>query len=265
MKLPIYTTTQIQDYLDGGTTKPFLAQVTDGRSIVGTFVVKTFTARDLQQHCYIGAEACSNILASQFNLAVPEAAFIQVSKQSLKALRNSNEPMYNALIKKNPSFCFGTRHLSSPMLSPAYFKNLNDTDIENIYGFDNLVLNNDRKADKPNILMSENSPILIDHERTFCPINMNFIQEGNLLPGCSHNHLLKATLNRRINGKDVRSLFTPFQAYLSQLDTSPIETIKDQLTENGVNTDGMGDWEEYMVYIKKNVCNFVTLLQNSIC
>ena len=88
-----------------------------------------------------------------------------------------DEPQQRQLAATAPGLLFGCRLVEGPYpFSRALpLKKLEAYEMETIYGFDNLILNTDRRPDKPNLLMPDGEEaVLIDHELSLSGIGRAF-------------------------------------------------------------------------------------------
>lgn len=164
--------------MPGGGTRPWAVYVREGiRGKLQPFVVKLFKASHLDQHPHLAAEVFGSVLAEVFELPHPEPALIKFSPAFRATL---DGPQQRQLAEVAPGLLFGCRLVESPF---AYsrslpLKKLEAYEMETIYGFDNLMLNVDRRPDKPNLLIPDQEAILIDHELAFSGIKQTFNNLG---------------------------------------------------------------------------------------
>jgi hypothetical protein len=119
--LPVFNATEISTIkLLGGTTLPLLAVANDGNP----YVLKLFKKKHSNQRCYTGAEAYAHCLAQQFDLNIPEAAFIHIPENLMELIKNKSPEQYADLITRDyKKPCFATRYLGElPTFSPALAK-----------------------------------------------------------------------------------------------------------------------------------------------
>ncbi len=265
MTLPIYTAKEIKEEpLQGGTTIPLLSVVENGN----IYVLKLFGKKDAGQRCYTGAEAYSYYIATQFELNIPEAAFIIIPPELIALYKKTNQRLYELLLKKDYKRpCFASHYLGElPMFSPALAKKYIEVDeIETIYAFDALILNEDRKPVKPNILKTVENYCLIDHDKAFGSTDyaLSELNKGRL---CSYNkyHLFYDILKARAEKEGTDQLFETFRTYFNLLDLNGLNDIKAQLKDFGYETDECETWYNYLYEIRQNVNNFVNSVKNSL-
>lgn len=165
MPLPIYTAFAIEaPAILGGSTQPTIMSVKDGLGkIIGAFVVKVFKWGNIEQYQPTNKEVYCNVLASSFDLETPFGALIHVEQYLIDELK-SNPKYVNFDLR--PGYYFGSKYLPNASLFQANSddKLLDDSSLENIFAFDVLIRNMDRRVNKPNMLILKDSPVLIDHD-----------------------------------------------------------------------------------------------------
>jgi len=264
-KLPLYTAIEIKEKpLEGGTTLPLLSVAENSK----TYVLKLFGIKHANQRCYTGAEVYSNYLAKEFELNTPDAAFISIPENLIKLYKKTNPQLYKLLLQKDYKRpCFATLYLGDlPIFSPALHKKYIDIyDIETIYGFDSLIVNEDRKSIKPNILKNSDSYCLIDHDKAFGGVAYALSEYNNnrLCPFHKY-HLFYKMLNRRAKKNGVEDMFETFRTYLNLLNVGDLEHLNAQLKEFNYNIDECLGWMNYIYEIKQNQTNFINTLKNSV-
>ena len=250
--------------MPGGGTRPWAVYVREGnRDKLQPFVVKLFRASHLDQHPHLAAEVFGSVLAELFDLPHPEPALIEFSPDFRATLA---EPQQQQLAEVAPGPLFGCRLVESPF---AYsrslsLKKLEAYEMETIYGFDNLILNVDRRPDKPNLLMPEDEAIVIDHELAFSGINQAY---NNLLGGrwehIYQRHLFYPYLKARGPVAE-SSAFGTFTEYLRGLNPQRLLPYHQQLAALDCSLPDFGLFFEDLCYQKANAGQFETLLRQTI-
>ena len=147
----------------GGSTRPWAVYVSDSEGKLLRFVVKVFKDEPFQIQPYVMNEVLGTVIAGMFDLSTPKAAFVEFTEDFIQTL----PPQQLEQLGRSPlGVKFGCELLdSSYQYSPSLAKRyLEVYDIESIYAFDNLILNRDRNARKPNLLLHPQQSYLIDHE-----------------------------------------------------------------------------------------------------
>lgn len=262
--LPIYSAVSFNGLLPGGGTRPWAIYAREGgRGKLQPFVVKLFRASHLDQHPHLAAEVFGSVLAEMFDLPRPEPALIEFSPAFRATL---HELQQQQLAEVAPGLLFGCRLVESPF---AYsrtlpLKKLEVYEMETIYGFDNLILNVDRRPDKPNLLMLDEEAILIDHELAFSGIRQAF---SNLLNGrwehLYQRHLFYPYLKAR-GPLANSSAFSTFTDYLRGLNPQRLLPYHHQLSELNCSLPDFDLFFGYLCHQKANAGQFETLLRRTI-
>lgn len=142
--LPQYKAIAIdQEAIQAGSTKPCLMAVKNQNGqIVGNYVVKIFKPSNLEQGRNTNKEVYCNVLAREFDLAVPEAALIYVKKELIDQLNISPRYQNFNLI---PGYYFGSLYIENTLdFSDAVRFKIESWEIENIFAFDVLIRKENR-------------------------------------------------------------------------------------------------------------------------
>lgn len=150
--------------ITGGSTQPCIITVEDEDGvIVGPYVVKLYPAGNNGLHRRTVVEFLCAILASEFELFVPEPAVIEISIELFGELWK--HPAYHKK-ELEPGNYYGCTYLEGGLdfTTPPPQGKINLVDVESVFGFDVLIRNWDRRSNKPNCFFKDNSLYLIDHE-----------------------------------------------------------------------------------------------------
>jgi hypothetical protein len=157
---------QFVRFMESGRTSPALFSCEDesGRTI-GEYVVKL---RATVGEAGLLKEMVASRLAYHFGLVSPEPALIAIERD-LADLVAGMLPTYAAVIKGSIGLNFGTRVLTGvstwpvdKSLAAAMLQGASD-----IFAFDALVQNPDRRYSNPNLFAKGDSLIIFDHETAF--------------------------------------------------------------------------------------------------
>jgi len=263
--LPIYSAVSFNGLMPGGGTRPWAVRVQEGpRGKLVPFVVKLFKASHLDQHPHLAAEVFGSVLADMFDLPHPEPALIEFSPAFRATL---NEPQQQQLAETAPGLLFGCRLVEGPY---AYsralpLKKLEAYEMETIYGFDNLILNTDRRPDKPNLLMPDGEEaVLIDHELSLSGIAraLSGLAEGRW-EHLYQRHLFYAPLKAR--GPAATAVaFGTFTEYLRGLNPQLLLPYHRQLSELNCSLPDFDLFFKYLCYQKANAGQLQTLLRQTL-
>jgi hypothetical protein len=263
--IPVYQAIEFKEEMIGGSTQPWQVTVLKNGAPV-SYVVKLYTEKSNEANCTILKECVCSRLAKEFDLQTPEPALIDFSPQFIETLPVKFQ---TALKRRDPRLKFGTELLKSPYqnyspsLQEKYLKNY---DLGSIYAFDNLILNVDRRVDKPNLLFKNESAVLIDHELTFAT-SQNTLNQLNNNSVWAHNHkrhIFYEVLSN-LNFAEQAGLFDDFSYYLRDLiDFKFIDTIMEQLDEHGHRVDAYISIKDYLCTVQEKTTLFIQLITDTI-
>jgi hypothetical protein len=166
------------------------------------------------------------------------------------------------------TYFFGSELITrNPSYSKALTKrHLEIYDIENIFAFDVLIRNVDRREQKPNILFQENLYYLIDHEQSL-KINKDFLDYYNesnrwqfVYKDIKGTHLFYERL-REIKRKVT---FETFEFAINNFSLNNLDEIEDILKNKGFDTTDYANIRSYFESVRLNQSKFITLLHELI-
>lgn len=210
--VPILTATRFSRFMSSGRTKPaiFTCEDSSGKC-AGEYVVKL---RGGFESGYSGLlhELMAARLATHFGIAAPQPAVIRIEKK-LAALITEIEPLHATLILNSIGLNFGTKLVCGFSTWPV------DKSIPpgacqialNIFAFDVLVQNPDRRFDNPNLFVNGDSVLIFDHEMAF-----SFLLD--ILPSSEPWKLEKQTyLKYHVFYKGLKSKVTDLTGFINSL------------------------------------------------
>lgn len=263
--IPIYQAIEFKDEMIGGSTRPWQVTVLKNGT-PASYVVKLYSEKNNDQNCTVFKECVCSCLAKEFDLQTPEPALIDFTPQFVNTLPDN----FKAVLKlKDSRLKFATELLEppyqnySPSLQEKYLKTY---DIGSIYAFDNLILNVDRRTDKPNLLFKGERAVLIDHELTLATTE-------NTLNELKNNHVWAHNYKRHIFYEALRNLdfvkidggFDEFSYYLRELvDFNFIDTIMEELNDLGHPIDAYLSIKNYLCTVQKKTTHFIQLITDTI-
>jgi len=154
----------------GPATEPFLLRCRrSGGDLIDVYTKVTW------QNCALGSLACevlANRLARDIGFRVPEIVYVGLDSDFIESVRAVSpfvagrmaacvQPAFGSVSVGNGYTDARSRSLEVPMETLA-----------EIWAFDRLILNVDRRAEKPNCLTNGTHIVLIDHEKS---LNCEFI------------------------------------------------------------------------------------------
>jgi hypothetical protein len=151
------TATQFIRVMTSGRTAPLLCGCETGNgSVAGNFVVKTLSARNAL-HELVGSR-----LATHFGILVPEPAAVQLEQDFADAVTERLGRKIGVRLNFASKVVFPMSIWMAGRLIPeAMFQ-----DATNVFAFDGLIQNPDRRVDNPNLFTQSDSIYIFDHEET---------------------------------------------------------------------------------------------------
>lgn len=269
MPIPKYTAIALETFaLLGGSTLPSIMTVQDEQGeIIGTYVVKVFKQRNIKQYQPTNKEVYCYVLAKEFELPIPHGALIYVNEDIIYELKQ--QPSY-ADFNLKEGYYFGTAYLDNTTVfqSEISDKLLSNglSQLENIFAFDILIRNLDRNVNKPNLIVVNQEPVLIDHELALNiqkPFN-EYIERRlwTVLTIGKKKHILLDTLRK--NNLDKPIEFSEFFEYLRYLQLKPLEDSAELLKNHEQEISDFQLIYEYLNQVKRNIGAFKKLLSQLI-
>lgn len=264
--LPIYRAISFNQVIDkGGRTRPWtvLVETPDG---VKPYVVKMFTSQLVADRDSVTNEVLGNVLAAEFDLPVPKAAFIEMGEAFRMSIKDEDALM--AFDLADDRLKFGTELIEGNVLFNASFTKVQASkmiELDTLFAYDCLIRNRDRNAAKPNLLVKSKSAYLIDHELGFeiSPTLISEFRRGEWEDRFYAHHIFRNYLYRtRQPGK--LAYFNSFEEYLRMLNVKGLNPYLQQLKNEGYSADRHALILNWLAEAKQNYGNFVTLLKGFI-
>jgi hypothetical protein len=262
--LPVYDAIQLVKIIDEdvGHNKPWvvLANTTEG---IQSFIVKLFDFNSDHLNHFITKEVLGSVLASEFDFSTPKCALINLSNEIAVLCKNEADFQQYERTNNIPQFatvmCEGVSLAKHNLPKHTYTKKIN---LDSLYAFDNLIRNHDRSIRKPNLLLSKEEAILIDHEFSFDSIDIEDINDLSLLDRFTkyhffYNHLTRAKKNTKSN------YFDEFTFYLNNLNLNVLTVYFNQLEQLGYDTNRVAIMN-WLTLLKNNLPIFVNKLKGSL-
>lgn len=256
----------------GGSTKPWLVSCIDtGPNSFEEIacVLKLFSPTHVSDTNCIAKEFLCNVLATQFDLLVPEPCLINPFEEDfLATLDTDTKKDLNTRFK---GLSFASKLIPATILNPEVKSNNYDIhDCAMVFAFDCLILNQDRGGyrNKPNLLVDDDGLKLIDHELTFHFTNgenddaynaiMNSFDNYNW-PPIYRMHIFYQKL-KSYRGHNKENLFDTFEEYLSRLDINAVERVINELTHHQITMGQKDLLIQYLYRLKKESHKFCRIL-----
>lgn len=264
MKLPIYKADSFNRIIEeGGHSKPWIVSVNiDG--ILKPFVVKLYRTIDIAARNKMTAEILGNLLALEFDLTVPTCAIIEFTDDFRMGLKQEHEEILSLLDERNK---FGTEYfegtfLYSPQTPLEKAKEI--IPIDTLYAFDYFICNRDRTLSKPNLLIKNESGILIDHEMALEIDKSTISNFENDIWNDKYQYHLFYNLLKQSNPTEKETYFNDFESYLQMLRFNKYDGIFKQLKEIGFDDLKEDSIESYFLAIIQSPQKFINILKKSI-
>ena len=139
-------------------------------------------------------------------------------------------------------------------------------DLATVYAFDNLVLQTDRRTQKPNLWFSQEEIWLIDHEATFATCeNARNELTGNFSWSYYYtNHLFYGVL-KGLSRQEKIQCFDTFEEYFRTFDPiRALGNIDEQLAEYKLPIEGFVKIADYFRSLKQFPDRFIYAIKGSI-
>jgi hypothetical protein len=166
--IPRLAATQFKRFMESGRTFPALCGCSDeSGKPAGEYVVKLRGAVDGREAALVN-ELLGAVLASYFRLAAPEPAVIFLDPK-FTDLVSVDHPSRREVLQASAGWNFGTKHMPAagtwPVDMPIPWDRF-DSAVE-IFAFDALIQNPDRRFNNPNVLADGSKFYVFDHEVAF--------------------------------------------------------------------------------------------------
>ena len=167
MAIPILDATTYLQTMSSGRTKPclFICESVEDKTNT-EYVVKLKAGMETSVDG-LSFELIASLLASFFDLPTPEPALVRIDPMLADCIP---DPELSTRIKKSAGLNYGSSFLSGGYKTWPTEKSLStNTRISalEIFAFDALIQNPDRRSAKPNILWKSDTIYIIDHEMAF--------------------------------------------------------------------------------------------------
>lgn len=211
-----------------GRTKPLAIQCNSmGPGIIRDYVVKLYGSCELGCHS-LAREVYGGLLAHVFKFDTPEIAIVNISSELIQAV---NDPVVRDKLRTSPGLNFGSKTVTTPIQFDGYIPDILFPQAVEIYAFDMLLRNPDRRVGKPNMFQCSESFILYDHEMAFPyskPIMfLGFVPDPwSLRPeDFARNHIMY----QHIRQKATPDMFDSFLEKLLSLSDEILDTILERI------------------------------------
>lgn len=251
-----------ESIIKGGSSKPILINAFNNKGIEKSYVMKTYKSKFVSENFSIAKEILVTELAREFDLPVPEYGLIKIDNKDLKGIYADEEIK---LLDKGYKFCTEYHEGYVIMSSVASSKFLKDFEIENLFAFDNLIMNVDRGGfrNKPNLLLNDEDMMLIDHEQTLAFVNsfenkkINYFSTFNNF--YYNNHIFWSTLKSLRNDKK-EFVFGEFIEILRTINIEKLNNIFEKMDFYGIEYGEKSIIFAYLYWAKQNYSHINNVL-----
>lgn len=251
----------IERVYQGGSTNPLLITAENSKGEIDAYIVKLFKSKFVKENFVTAKEIIVVELAKDFDLPVPDYGIINFDHSLLKDFYDKS---FINEIDLGYKFCSkfqeGYIIYSKTLIRDNFLK---DYEIENVFGFDNLIINIDRGGfrNKPNLLVSNENFLLIDHEQalTFLDIHSDELAIDNKSKINAYffkNHLFYENLRKR---KDKDVIFADFLESLRFLNLNILVELYANFEKFNIDCGNRNNCFLYFEWCKSNL-NYIDKL-----
>ena len=244
------TATQFIRNMTSGRTAPLLFGCADqnGRHD-GEFVVKFLSVKGTL------FELVGSRLATHFGILVPEPAAIQVEQDFADVV---NERLRQQMPARNigVGLNFGSR-IINPMTTWLVDRVIPEAmfqDAANIFAFDALIQNPDRRVDNPNLFAQGDNIFVYDHEETSFSFLVAVSPSDEPWNLERETYLTRHVFYSRLKGKQID--LGDFSHCLKALTPEALMTIREEVPPEWAHEDLKGI-ESHLMKVRKNADKFV--------
>lgn len=264
MKIKELKLVSIRGEHKGGSTRPLIIDAEDDTGEIATYVLKIYNKRSIHQNFAVAKEVLIAELAKDFDLPVPEYGVINFDH---KYLNPFFEKDYIEGLDLGYKFCSKLQEgvvIFNPTIKNKF---LEDYDLENVFAFDHLIMNVDRGGyhNKPNLLVTDDAFVLIDHELTL-PFYSHPQQSTTnywnafMAFDCS-KHIFYKPLKRK---KKKDFIFDEFQMRLNNFKLTIFDVLFEDFNKFDIQYSTKEDCVHYFEWAKVNNAKIVQHLKNRI-
>lgn len=245
------TAVTLHRFLNSGRNEPALFACLDEQGQpAGDYVVKLAGNTTQQQ---LAHELIGSLLADHFHLLHPAPAIVQIHPELISWLQRSL-PHKSAVLATSKALNFGCEYLTDTPTWPIG-NPLSDTLLAtaaDIFAFDALISNDDRRRTNPNILLRGDQLFIIDHELafSFLYLLLNRDQPWDLT---NRNNLQEHVFFYALRKKSLN--FDRFIQHLTDLGESALESIISAIP-NSWRSDQLPKISTHLKQVRDNARKF---------
>ncbi len=243
----------LRETIKGGSTNPILIEAQDEKGLRSFYVLKLFKKKDINQIYSVAKEIIGAETALQFDLPIPDYGVINFDHEELKGFYSED---YISELDTGYKFC--SEYNEGTIIYDQNGKNtfFNNYDMENLFGFDNIILNTDRGGfrNKANLLVEDDRFLLIDHELilsyyTFDNLDLEINFKSRFNSYYYSNHIFYNILRKK---KKNNPIFEETRMHLANFDISKIDSIFAQFDKFNIAYGNKDICYSYFKWLKEN-------------
>src|SRR5437016_2137936 len=217
------TAVHLHRFLSSGRTRPAVFGCIDADgNIAGDYVVKLCAAMDTRTRG-AASELIASLLAGHFGILRPDPALDRLHPDLVNWLASRRPDVAN-LVRASTGLNFGTKLLMDVATWPRgrALPDAMTMAASDIFAFDALIANDDRRYNNPNVLVRGDDIFVIDHEAAFAFLYLVSVGEPpwELRQRASlRDHVFYYPLRKQATATDVGG----FMARLAQLGDAELE------------------------------------------
>jgi hypothetical protein len=252
----------------------YQAELTSGRTIplvmkcispiddeIHFFVVKFYSDMELGVRG-LARELFASLLSQALGITTPEAAIINVFDELYYGIPDLK---IRKKLKDSPGLNYGCKYLTG-VFQFSYLPSAAISAAVDVFAFDMLIHNYDRRVGKPNMFQTNEDLIIFDHEMAFPYASPNMIIGGvkslKLERNANFivNHVLYKPLRTIISGKKYEIMFEPFVDKIAMLSDEILDRIGEEIPDEW-HSDEIANIKEYIRGVRDNSDSFLRNLQ----
>ncbi|UOB17118.1 HipA family kinase [Abyssalbus ytuae] len=253
----------LRHIIKGGSSKPVSIQAEDENGKVSSYVLKLFKKKHVDQNYSSAKEILGVELAKDFDLPVSDYGIINFDHKYLKSFFDDK---YISELDIGYKFCSELKEGMVIYDSSGTNRFLKNYDLENVFGFDNIILNTDRGGYryKPNLLVGDDDFLLIDHETILPHYTSGSIEEqinykNKFNSYIYTNHIFYNDLKKK---RKKGIMFDETIMHLSNFDLKKIDNIFADFDKFNITCGNKNKCYSYFKWLKDNINDVYNTLNN---
>ena len=184
----------------------------------------------------LAKEIFGGLLGYTFGLNVPEIAIVSIPAELYETSAIPDTAIRQKL-SKSPGKNFGSKEIITKNEYAGFIKNENLNNAAEVFAFDAIIGNNDRKKSNPNLFMVPEGFVIYDHEKAFEFANpYMLVGEGPIkIWGTQKGESLRALKEHlfypELKGKKDKIDLTNFTSNLSEINVQLLSRIVEKIPE----------------------------------